>query len=61
MFNQLKGLVALVTGGGSGLGLAVCRRLANQGLKVVSLDIKPSPESIENVTSIKGHSKQSIL
>lgn len=54
MLTQLKGLVALVTGGGSGLGLAVCKRLANNGVKVVSLDLTPNPDPIENVISLKG-------
>lgn len=54
MLSSIRGLTALVTGGGSGLGLAVSQRLARQGVRVVALDLKPSEESIENVTSVKG-------
>ena len=36
---QIKGQVALVTGGGSGLGEAVARELARHGAKVAVLDV----------------------
>jgi NAD(P)-dependent dehydrogenase (short-subunit alcohol dehydrogenase family) len=36
---NIEGQVALVTGGGSGLGEAVARELARQGAKVVVLDV----------------------
>ena len=36
---QLKGVAALVTGGGSGLGAATARALAKSGTKVAVLDI----------------------
>ena len=54
LLNTIRGLTAFVTGGGSGLGLAVCRHLAGLGIRVVTIDLKPSEEKIDNVTGIKG-------
>lgn len=43
---RLEGLVAIVTGGGSGLGAATAQRLANAGCRVAVLDInQPAAES----------------
>ena len=39
MIQNLEGQVAIVTGGGHGLGEALCRRLDQEGLKVVVADI----------------------
>ena len=36
------GPVAVVTGGGSGIGLATCTRLAKDGFTVAALDLQPS-------------------
>src|SRR5215469_1252626 len=43
---ELSGLAAVVTGGGSGIGLATARLLAARGAKVAVLDLKPGDELI---------------
>lgn len=57
MFHQqIKGLVTLVTGGGSGLGLATWKRLALLGARVVTLDLTPPKDepTFKNVIHLKG-------
>lgn len=41
--TPLTGKVAVVTGGGSGLGAAICRALGEQGVRVVVADIREEP------------------
>jgi 2-keto-3-deoxy-L-fuconate dehydrogenase len=41
---ELSGLAAVVTGGGSGIGQATARLLAERGAKVAVLDLKPGDE-----------------
>jgi 2-keto-3-deoxy-L-fuconate dehydrogenase len=43
---ELSGLAAIVTGGGSGIGLAAARLLASRGAQVAVLDLKPGDEFI---------------
>jgi 2-keto-3-deoxy-L-fuconate dehydrogenase len=40
--QEFEGLVALVTGGGSGIGLATVRLLADRGARVAALDLDPA-------------------
>ena len=44
---NIQGNIALVTGGGSGLGAATARELAKQGAKVAVLDV--NAEGAKNV------------
>ena len=41
--SEFADLVAVVTGGGSGIGLATARLLAERGARVAALDLDPSP------------------
>jgi 2-keto-3-deoxy-L-fuconate dehydrogenase len=41
--SELDGLAAIVTGGGSGIGLATARLLAERGARVAVLDLDPTP------------------
>ena len=40
--SEFDGLVAVITGGASGIGAAVASRLASQGATVAVLDLQPS-------------------
>lgn len=41
--NEFKGKTAVITGGASGIGLAMGKLFAEQGMKIVLADIEPGP------------------
>ena len=45
--NTVKGKVIVVTGGGQGLGAAICKTLAEDGAIVIPVDVKA--EKLQNV------------
>jgi 3-oxoacyl-[acyl-carrier protein] reductase len=51
-FFRLDGRVALVTGGGQGIGEAICRRLASAGARVAVFEL--SPENARRVAQLTG-------
>ncbi len=56
-FFRLDSKVALVTGGGQGIGAAICHRLAAAGAKVAVFDLDPG-KSEEVATALAGLSLQ---
>lgn len=52
--NRLQGKLALVTGGGSGLGAAICRRFAEEGATVIVNDLRAGPAEVI-AKEIDGH------
>ncbi|WP_219816114.1 SDR family NAD(P)-dependent oxidoreductase [Arthrobacter sp. B1805] len=48
--QEMHGLVALVTGGASGIGAAVARRLADLGARVAVLDVMPEAAAEQHFT-----------
>ena len=45
--SRLEGMVALVTGGASGIGLACCERFAEEGATVASLDLEGGDHHVD--------------
>jgi NADP-dependent 3-hydroxy acid dehydrogenase YdfG len=59
--QNVKGKVILVTGGGQGLGAAICRTLAYDGATVIAADIQADKlESIVNEITQKGGSIEGV-
>ncbi|HEX6682752.1 MAG TPA: SDR family oxidoreductase [Candidatus Limnocylindrales bacterium] len=49
----LDGLVAVVTGGGSGIGLAACHAFLREGASVAALDVSPLELGSERALAVK--------
>jgi len=52
MSGPFQGMVALVTGGASGIGLATARTLRQQGAQVASLDLNAGPAGEDGVLAL---------
>ena len=52
--SQLEGKVAIVTGGGRGLGRAYCEALAREGAAVVAADIRDTAETVDAIGKTNG-------
>ncbi|MCU0500370.1 MAG: glucose 1-dehydrogenase [Anaerolineae bacterium] len=58
---RLKGKVAIVTGGGGGIGYAICKAFASEGAKVVVSDIDPGKcEEHATVLRDAGHEATAV-
>jgi NAD(P)-dependent dehydrogenase (short-subunit alcohol dehydrogenase family) len=54
--NKLKDKVAIVTGGGSGIGRAICNKLTDHGAHVAILEINPgnAKETVDEINTLGG-------
>ena len=46
---RLANKVALITGAASGIGKASCLRFAQEGAKIVCVDLKPADETVDEI------------
>lgn len=53
--KRLEGKVAVVTGGGNGLGEAISLRMAGEGAAIVVLDIDPRGQTVVDQLEASGH------
>jgi NAD(P)-dependent dehydrogenase (short-subunit alcohol dehydrogenase family) len=56
MAGLLEGHIAAVTGGGSGIGQAICQAYAREGARVIVLDSNPvgAQETVDSITAAGG-------
>lgn len=63
MTDDLTGRIALVTGGGSGIGRACCKKLAQYGAKVIAADInlEGAKKTAETILEMNGSSYATMV
>ena len=60
MKKRYEGKVAWITGGGSGIGREICKRLAEEGVAVGIVDINPAGGE-ETVSQIEATGGKAVL